>query len=83
MKDDDPKLQIPANKKLYHKRILEVNPDQLIYIIFDHLGSDLLVASDNNKKAQGGITLKDMLSTNPVPSLNSCSDILSGSVETA
>lgn len=37
MKTEDPTLLIPKNKELYYNRIEEVNPDQLLHKIFDHL----------------------------------------------
>ena len=73
MKKEDPTLAVPRVKKLYNDRITEVNPDQLIHAIFNHLGKKIQIKNKSN--VQDKIHITNLMS-HP----NEVSSLLSGSV---
>ena len=77
MKTEDPTLLIPKNKELYYNRIEEVNPDQLLHKIFDHLlGEKSIIPKKQKEKKE-----KKLKISNPMPKPGEISSTLSGSVK--
>ena len=76
MKTEDPTLLIPKNRELYYNRIEEVNPDQLLHKIFDHLLGEKSIMPKGMKQKE-----KKLKISNPMPKPVEISSILSGSVK--
>ena len=86
MKEDDPTLlKSDKTKQEFYQRIVEVNPDQLVNVIFDHLGHRLMHSSDrgNDKKTENKKDtnsrlhgIENLLKLDPIPAPNDCSEFL-------